>query len=110
MDIQSVLSGTGIPTFPGTWVASYDGEMPPAQYIVHNYARAPDASAGDEVTEIATYAYVNLYSDTSPTAAIALIRAAAQTAGWGTIDERSNYDGDNKCYMTNWTFVAQEAV
>ena len=110
MDIQSVLAGTGIPTYAGAWIPANDGDMPPAQYIVHNYARAPDASAGDEVIEIATYAYANLYSGTSPTAAIALIRAAAEAAGWGTVDERSSYDRENNCYMTSWTFVAQEAV
>lgn len=105
MNIQSVLAGTGIPTYPSAWVPAFDGEMPPAQYIVHNYARAPDQSADDAVQEVATYAYVNLYSATSPTAAVALVRAAADSAGWGTIDERSDYDNANNHFAIHWTFV-----
>lgn len=105
MNVQAVLAGTGIPTFASAWVPAADGDMPPAQYIVHNYARAPDHSAADEVQEYATYGYVNLYSTTNPATAVAAIRTAAKAAGWGVIDERSDYDNATNHYAVYWTFV-----
>ena len=104
MNIQDVLAATGIPTYAGAWRPANTGDIPPAQYIVHTYARAPDQSADDAVTEHATYAYVNLWSSGNPTEAIARIRAAADGAGWGTVDERGGEYEDGR-FRTSWTFV-----
>jgi hypothetical protein len=110
MGIQAVLANVNAPVYPGAWRPASDGDMPPAQYIVHNYARAPDFSAADAVAEYAIYAYVVLYSTISPSEMILEVRAVAEAAGWGTVDERSGYDSENNCYMTSWTFVEREAV
>lgn len=108
MDIQTVLAATGIPTYPGAWRPAVDGNVPPAQYIVHTYARAPDQSADNVVQEHATYAYVNLWSSVDPTAAIETIRAAATAAGWGTVDERGGEYEDEGYFRTSWTFAGWE--
>lgn len=104
MDIQAVLEATGIPTYAGSWQASTADDIPPEQYIVYTYARAPDQSADNAVAEYVTYAYVNLWSASDPTTVIALVRAAAEAAGWGMIDERGAMYEDG-CYRTSWTFV-----
>ena len=104
MDIQMVLAATGIPTYPGAWIPPSDGAIPPAQYIVYTYLRAPALAAADGVIAIDTYAYVNLWSRGDPAAAIEIVRAAATAAGWGVVDERGGeyYDG---MYRTSWTFA-----
>ncbi len=104
MRVQEVLSATGIPTYPGAWVPPTDGAIPPAQYIVHTYLRAPAQAADDAVTATDTYAYVNLWSRGDPAAAIETVRAAATTAGWGIVDERGA-EYDDGMYRTSWTFA-----
>ena len=104
MRVQEVLSATGIPTYPGAWIPPTDGAIPPAQYMVHTYLRAPAQAADDCVTITDTYAYVNLWSRGDPAAAIELIRAAATASGWGIVDERGG-EYDDGMYRTSWTFV-----
>lgn len=104
MRVQEVLSATGIPTYPGAWIPPSDGAIPPAQYIVHTYLRAPVQAADDMVTATDTYAYVNLWSRIDPTAAIETVRAAATAAGWGIVDERGG-EYDDGYYRTSWTFA-----
>ena len=104
MRVQEVLSATGIPTYPGAWVPPTDGAIPPAQYMVHTYLRAPAQSASDCVVATDTYAYVNLWSQGDPAAAIEVVRAAATAAGWGIVDERGG-EYDDGYYRTSWTFV-----
>ena len=104
MDIQTVLAATGIPTYPGAWIPPTDGAIPPAQYLVHTYLRVPVQAADDAVTITDTYAYVNLWSRSDPTAAIEAVRAAATAAGWGITDERGG-EYEDGTYRTSWTFA-----
>lgn len=106
MDMDGVLSATGIPTYPGAWIPPHDGAIPPVHYIVYTYLRTPAQAADDGVTITDTYAYVNLWSRESPMQAVEAIRAAAMAAGWGIVDERgAEYDDGGKMYRTSWTFA-----
>ena len=112
--IQTALKRTGIPAYPQIWKATKANPKPPAQYLVYSAMRWPEAFRDDESTAVKTTVYLNLWSQTDPTAAAKKVRDALALSGWAMEEEGtgtssgSDYDADADMYSVSWTWTLWE--
>lgn len=70
----------------------------------------------DHVTSTRTYVYLNLWSDSDPTAMADQIRAAMYTAGFAMVEESDKgynqpaYDTASRQYTVQWTWCYRQEV
>lgn len=112
--IQQALSGIGIPVFAGVWRATSGEQNPPAQYAVYSTTATEDFHQDDQVIAYKTFVYLNLWSDSDPTAMTATIRNAMYAAGFWMIEEtdkgynQPSYDTATRQYTVQWTWCLRE--
>ena len=114
--VQEALKDIGIPVFAGVWRASGLNQSPPAQYVVYSTTTTEAAHEDDVATAFRTFVYLNLWSDTDPTAMRYTIRNAMYAAGFSIVEESDKgynqpaYDTATRQYTVQWTWCLQEAV
>ena len=114
--IQTALANLDIPVFAGIWRATSADPNPPARYIVYSTTTTEAAHQDDRVVSYRTYVYMNLWSDSDPTDAAALVRNAMYEAGFAMIEEsdrgynQPSYDAATRQYTVQWTWCLREDV
>ncbi|HPJ03680.1 MAG TPA: hypothetical protein PKU80_12675 [Candidatus Limiplasma sp.] len=114
--VQLALAGIGIPVFVGIWKATPEQPIPPSQYAVYSTTTMEAFHHDDRVIVYKTFVYLNLWSETDPTAMAAAIRSAMYAAGFAMIEEtdrsgsRSAYNADTRQYTIQWTWCLREEV
>ena len=114
--VQSALSGIGIPVYAGVWRATSSNQNPPPQYAVYSTVTTEDAHHDDQVVSRRTYVYLNLWSDDDPTDMADILRRAMYAAGFAMIEEsdkgynQPSYDTATRQYTVQWTWCLREDV
>lgn len=114
--VQEALHDIGIPVMAGVWRATSAQQTPPTQYVVYSTTTTEDEHWDDKVRSLQTYVYLNLWSDTDPTATRDKIREAMYAAGFGMLEESDKgynqpaYDTATRTYTVQWTWVYREEV
>ena len=85
--VQDALQNIGIPVYAGVWRAATAQQNPPAQYCVYSTTTTEAAHEDDHPSRYRTYVYLNLWSDSDPTAMRRTIRSAMYAAGFGMVEE-----------------------
>nr|DAQ03043.1 MAG TPA: Protein of unknown function (DUF806) [Caudoviricetes sp.] len=114
--VQEALKDIGIPVYAGIWRASSANQNPPTQYIVYSTTTMETAYEDDRPTGYRTFVYLNLWSDTDPTAMRYAIRKAMYAAGFSIVEESDKgynqpaYDTATRQYTVQWTWCLHEEV
>jgi hypothetical protein len=112
--VQQSLSGIGIPVFAGIWRSTSSEQNPPAQYAVYSTTTTEDFHQDDQVIAYKTFVYLDLWSDSDPTAMAKTIRNAMYAAGFWMIEETDKgynqpaYDTATRHYSVHWTWCLRE--
>lgn len=114
--VQEALANIDIPVIAGIWRQTSANPNPPPQYVVYSTTTTESEHYDDHVTALRTFVYMNLWSDSDPTAMAGAIRAAMYSYGFFMLEEsdkgynRPAYDPPTKTYTIQWTWVWNEAV
>ena len=114
--VQDALAGIGIPVYAGVWRSAGESQNPPAQYVVYSTTTTEAAHEDDHPSRYRTYVYLNLWSDSDPTAMRRTIRAAMYAAGFGMVEESDKgynmpaYDTATRQFTVQWTWCLDEEV
>ena len=115
--VQEALANIGIPVMAGIWRAtSASSQYAPTQYCVYSTTKSENSHMDDCVTSTKTFVYLNLWSDTDPTAMATTIRNAMYAYGFAMLEEtdkgynQSAYDTATRTYTVGWTWVWYEEV
>jgi hypothetical protein len=103
--VQDALAPTGIPAFAGAWKPTETQPSAPAQYLVYTTLTAEDEHWDDLLRRCRVYVYLNLWSETDPTAVISAVRAAMRRGGFALVEESDDYDADARRTRVSWTWV-----
>lgn len=114
--VQSALSGLGIPVMAGIWRATSPDQYAPTQYVVYSTTTTEAAHQDDRVKSLRTYVYLNLWSDIDPTDMANRIRTKMYDAGFSMIEESDKgynqpaYDSPTRQYTVQWTWCYRQEV
>ena len=114
--VQDALQNIGIPVYAGVWRAATAAQNPPAQYCVYSTTTTEAAHEDDHPSPYRTSLYLNLWSDSDPTAMRRTIRSAMYAAGFGMVEEsdkgynQPSYDTATRQYTVQWTWCLDEEV
>jgi hypothetical protein len=114
--VQEALANIGIPVFAGVWRPTSGDPRAPARYAVYSSTTTEDSHHDDMVTSYRTYVYLNLWSDSDPTAMAASIRRAMYAAGFHMVEESDRgynqpaYDTATRMYTVQWTWCLRSEV
>ncbi|MBQ7887129.1 MAG: hypothetical protein IJ313_09585 [Clostridia bacterium] len=114
--VQSALAQIGIPVMAGVWRPTSPKQNPPPQYVVYSTTTTEASHHDDHVTSLRTFVYLNLWSDTDPTAMADRIRSAMYAAGFSMVEESDKgynqpaYDTATRQFTVQWTWCIREEV
>lgn len=114
--VQEALADIGIPVMAGIWRATSPNQHPPEQYVVYSTTTTEGSHMDDHVTSTRTFVYLNLWSDSDPTAMADQIRAAMYAAGFAMVEESDKgynqpaYDTASRQYTVQWTWCYRKEV
>lgn len=114
--VQAALRDIGIPVIAGVWRAATSDLNPPPQYCVYSTVTTEGSHQDDRVTSFRTFVYLNLWSDSDPTAMADTIRAAMYRYGFAMVEESDKgynqpaYDTATRQYTVQWTWCWREDV
>ena len=114
--VQSALAQIGIPVMAGVWRPTSPKQNPPPQYVVYSTTTTEASHHDDHVTSLRTFVYLNLWSDTDPTAIADRIRNAMYAAGFSMVEESDKgynqpaYDTATRQFTVQWTWCIREEV
>lgn len=116
IQVQQALADIGIPVIVGVWRSDSQDQNPPSQYVVYSTTKTEESWHDDTVTSYRTYVYLNLWSDSDPTAMANIIRSTMYAAGFWMIEESDKgynqpaYDTATRQYTIQWTWCYREEV
>ena len=114
--VQNALKNIGIPVMAGVWRATSPNQNPPVQYVVYSTTKTESSHYDDHVSAVRTFVYLNLWSDTDPTAMADRIRSAMYAAGFSMVEESDKgynqpaYDTATRQFTVQWTWCWHEEV
>lgn len=114
--VQDALADIGIPVMAGIWRATSPNQHPPEQYVVYSTTTTEGSHMDDHVTSTRTFVYLNLWSDSDPTAMADSIRSAMYAAGFAMVEESDKgynqpaYDTASRQYTVQWTWCYRQEV
>lgn len=115
-EVQAALADIGIPVMAGIWRATSPDMTAPPQYVVYSTTTVETAHEDDHVSELRTYVYLNLWSDSDPTPMKLLIRDAMYAYGFFMVEESDKgynhpaYDPATRRFTVQWTWCWREDV
>lgn len=114
--VQSALAQIGIPVMAGVWRPTSPKQNPPPQYVVYSTTTTEASHHDDHVTSLRTFVYLNLWSDTDPTAMADRIRSAMYAAGFSMVEESDKgynqpaYDTVTRQFTVQWTWCIRKEM
>ena len=111
--VQNTLRDIGIPVMAGVWRATSPNQNPPQQYVVYSTTKTESSHYDDHASAVV---YLNLWSDTDPTAMADRIRSAMYAAGFSMVEESDKgynqpaYDTATRQFTVQWTWCWHEEV
>lgn len=114
--VQEALQDIGIPVYAGIWRSSGLNQNPPPQYCVYSTTTIEAEHEDDHPSRYRTYVYLNLWSESDPTAMRYTIREKMYAAGFGMVEESDKgynqpaYDTATREFAVQWTWCLDEPV